>query len=435
MNESVISNINITYSNHFSSEEEVISSLDNIKEGEFISITNRNNLAESFIYKRNKTNRREKSIKWDGSLDTTWYSDDAIEYHLTTPSQVAGIHQLLSRGIDFLDKCIYLENDIDISDFPWLPIGSPKLQISNDKYTSNGKFRGTFDGLNHIIYGLNNEQKIPFYSFAFFMETEFAQIKNIIFMDVEIRSNNVDMTASVVSLKSKRTLFSNISIYGEITGSNISSISYFSTNSSFYLCKNRANLISTSIYSENVIVGGITGILEITSELINEIPSAKIFSKCENYGRIEISGNDIYTLYAGHLFGNFLCESKNFLTVIEKCRIHSGIEFKGTTKNIDTVYFGKSSINSEPCNHFNSFSKKDLLFGLLGRIKRDCDITVINITDSIINKNMVIPGTCNTMRSESDELSFRTIMANHITDSDGLYDLEPYFRFIKSVRC
>ena len=79
-----------------------------------------------------------------------------------------------------------------------------------------------------------NVQKIPFYSFAFFTETEFAQIKNIIFMDVEICSNNVDMTRTVVSLKSNRTPFSNISIYGDITGSNISSISYFSTNSSFY---------------------------------------------------------------------------------------------------------------------------------------------------------------------------------------------------------
>ena len=47
---------------------------------------------------------------------------------------------------------------------------------------------------------------------------------------------------------------------------------------------------------------------------------------------------------------------------------------------------------------------------------------------------MVIPGTLNTLHSDVGENVFLTTDASPIRTEDCVYDLEPYFKYIKTVK-
>ena len=434
-----ITNSDIPLVNKVSSEEEVIALIDKTNPGDYISVINRNNLAEAFIYKRNDVTRTEKFCKWDGyHRDITWYNENDIEFHLYTPAQLAGLDYLVTNGNTFKDKYIYLECDVDLNYHSWHSIGANDLQFQNNKFHARGTFNGTFDGLNHTIFGLRNNTIPPQYTFAFFMSLVGATVQNIIFDHCMIESINTDMICSVVAVSAISTTFSNIVVRGKIIGTNISGICSYATNTVFYSCKNDTEMISNSRLTPRIICGGICGELEITKDIMEEmdIDSAKVFSNCVDCGTLVIKGTNINTIYAGHLFGNFLCEEKKFSTIIEKCTISekSKIEYRGNCDNIETVFYG--SVEGDPTegNRISKTSKRDLLSGTIGRASIDCDITVIKVTNSVIVRNMVLPGTINTLQSKSGESSFYTVSAESTRTEDCIYNLEPYFSFIKSVR-
>lgn len=431
-----VTNGDIPLVNKVQSEDEVLSLINKTNPGDYISILNRNNLSEHFIYKRNAI--LKNVIEWEsGDFNIEWYDESVTEFHLISPEEVAGLGVLVEHGVTFEGKFIYLENDIDISNFPWKPIGSIDCQLADNKTQELGEFKGTFDGLNHIIYGLNNDPKYPQYEFSFFMKVNGAEIKNVSFMNVKIESTSVDMVSSAVANNAVNTSFSNILVEGKISGSKVASICNYGMNTVFYYCRNMAEIVSKSCSTSRISVGGICSEIEISTSISNnsEIDKAKIFSHCCNKNRIRIDGTNINSLYAGQLFGNFLCEDKKFSAIIEKCSFlnKSVIEYSGKNDLFESVFYGSCKNENERA-HIEKDSKKDLLLGLIGRVKLDCDITIVNITNSVIVRNMVLPATVNTMRSKSGNPTFYTLSAENIHTEDCLYELEPYFTFIKSVR-
>lgn len=88
---------------------------------------------------------------WDGrSSDTSWYDENASEYHIKSAAQFKGFADLVSYNYcSFEGKTIYLECDVDLDNHYWSPIG----------LHSSKPFSGCFDGLNHSITHLliNNE--------------------------------------------------------------------------------------------------------------------------------------------------------------------------------------------------------------------------------------------------------------------------------------
>lgn len=89
---------------------------------------------------------------WGDFADTSWYTADAIEYHITTAEQLAGLAQLVNADpgtTNFAGKTFYLDNDIDLSGHEWISIGTI---IGGDcpKYS----FCGVFDGQGHVISNL-----------------------------------------------------------------------------------------------------------------------------------------------------------------------------------------------------------------------------------------------------------------------------------------
>lgn len=62
---------------------------------------------------------------------------------LSKPTELAGLAELVNRGVDFTPVTVKLDNDINLSIMDWTPIG-----------TSINVFNGTFDGNNKKINGL-----------------------------------------------------------------------------------------------------------------------------------------------------------------------------------------------------------------------------------------------------------------------------------------
>ena len=93
---------------------------------------------------------------WDGTADTSWYTADAIEYHITTAEQLAGLAQLVNADpgtTNFAGKTIYLDNDIDLSGHEWISIGT----VLGGDYPEYS-FCGVFDGQGHVISNLYSHE-------------------------------------------------------------------------------------------------------------------------------------------------------------------------------------------------------------------------------------------------------------------------------------
>lgn len=95
---------------------------------------------------------------WDGTADTSWYTSapDASEYHISTAEQLAGLAQLVNADpgtTNFAGKTLYLDNDLDLSGYEWISIGTV-LGGDCPEYS----FCGVFDGQGHVISNLYSHE-------------------------------------------------------------------------------------------------------------------------------------------------------------------------------------------------------------------------------------------------------------------------------------
>ena len=75
--------------------------------------------------------------------NTEWYSEGVVIFELNTAEELAGLASLVNSGTNFSGVNIYLDSDIDLGFYEWIPIG-------NATYA----FNGTFDGDGHTVSGL-----------------------------------------------------------------------------------------------------------------------------------------------------------------------------------------------------------------------------------------------------------------------------------------
>lgn len=84
---------------------------------------------------------------WDGSnSNNNWYDSRSSErdLYINSASDLASLANLVNNGWEMLGKTIHLMCDINLAGINWLPIGS-----------GSHWFRGSFNGHNHAIVGLN----------------------------------------------------------------------------------------------------------------------------------------------------------------------------------------------------------------------------------------------------------------------------------------
>lgn len=436
--------------------DEAAELIDTIPIGSYLSIPNINDLSQVHIYRRVEFNETtpEPAI-WDGeSTDVSWYDAKKKMLLVTTAAQLRGLHDLVAKGITFEGQEVRLGNNIDLGYHEWDPIGK-MYQIHSSKNTSKHMyskydisidiqhaFQGTFNGAGHIIYGLSIRKKPKDGNFhGFFLALEKATVKNVIFGYVNLSTVDSNTSFAAVTGVAENTIFSNIRVTGVISCSKPSGVCGIAIDSIFYECKNAARLIARTTQCVGLIAGGICQQITLSKQTIKDLKgkSPVIFKNCLNEGSIEMDGNNAKYLWAGHFFGGtfYKRDVANFSFTIEKCKISDDCRISvrnGDEVEGESVFYGYLDNNANQSNYIGATTKDDLLSGLIGRVDQYVDITVVRTTMSTIIDNMVVSGTVNTLHSEIGDKTFSTIDAEPITSDDCIYDLEPFFKYVKTVK-
>lgn len=96
---------------------------------------------------------------WDGvSSDTSWYIEGLQEYHIHNAAQLKGFADLVNNQSQEFENCtVYLEDDIDLNNKQWTPIGYIGKEFGGKS------FCGNFDGQGFSISNLFIEtSKLPY---------------------------------------------------------------------------------------------------------------------------------------------------------------------------------------------------------------------------------------------------------------------------------
>ena len=310
-------------------------------------------------------------ILLEGKIGST--VSDIVEYFkgettikISNETQLRALAELVNNGEDCAGKVIYLTNDIVIDDkLEWIPIG-----------TMDHQFKGTFDGQNHKIIGLEylkegkNYEELSNIGLFGVIGTD-ATICNVITEDfnIDIFYDESDIKANSGSTKGAADTFyqnaGNIAgiNYGRIENcKNISDIrggsnvgGFVGTNEGTIInCTNNASVIGYDI------VGGIAGTNKGTIKACVNMSDVKgaeqdiggIAGLLDN-GIVEIS----YNTYSGNVEGNTLAgelcvggivgSSKSNTGSIKYCLNKGKVTYKGTSKRIYEIIGDMSTEKSE----------------------------------------------------------------------------------------
>jgi len=170
----------------------------------------------------------ESADSWDGTSDTSWYSDTETEFVLTTANQLAGFSELVDGGNTFAGKTVKLGADIDLfcadengNTVCFEPIGS---------YGFDKAFMGTFDGdgksiknLYQNTWALDNGYYYSDCGLGLFGLIRDAIIKNLTIDGAEISGESA-ICGSVAACAYGDCLFENI----KIINTNVADYQYYS---------------------------------------------------------------------------------------------------------------------------------------------------------------------------------------------------------------
>lgn len=84
--------------------------------------------------------------------DTSIY-DESGEYHISTINELAGLVKLVNEGRSFEGCSFYLENDLDLEGYRWVPIGW-YYPADDGHLWQDFPFMGKFYGNGHVIYNM-----------------------------------------------------------------------------------------------------------------------------------------------------------------------------------------------------------------------------------------------------------------------------------------
>ncbi len=224
---------------------------------------------------------------------TGWYSDnpDATSFRISTVDQLMYLSFLVMAGETFEGDVVTLENDVDLSDVSWMPIGnngrtSPTGDLEGVRY-----FAGDFNGQEHTISGLSSERYGTgvvndewTFTFGLFGFVSGSKISNVSLTDVIIDlGENSDSVGGLIGYAIGDTSVENVQVTGSIAGGDaVGGIvgRAYATSITIADCINRAD-VTTKIASGKA--GGIVSTIStpcnyfVANNCINE---GAVF--CEN---------------------------------------------------------------------------------------------------------------------------------------------------------
>ncbi len=207
-----------------------------------------------------------------------------------------------------------LTADIDLSDVSWTPMGGYIGNKGSCNPSESNVFSGTFDGQGHVISGLtiqldgsiNHDGKYGqvglFSVIGSDNPSDYAEVKNLIFTDVDVYTDFTDGLAAIGTLA------------GEVNGyANVSGV----------VVLNGELNINRSERCDTVGVGGIIGECRTSAEMGNGNISVK---DCFNGASILASGNRSDLIYAGGILGRV---AKTACKEISQCVNVGTVQYQG----------------------------------------------------------------------------------------------------------
>lgn len=110
---------------------------------------------------------------WGDQAETDWYDEDMDEFEITDEESLAGLAVLVADGNSFEGKTIHLQNDLNLEEHLWAPIG-PDIDHS---------FSGTIDGNDYTISNIYVEK----------LDTDFAGLFGSV-LNATFKNINLDKT-------------------------------------------------------------------------------------------------------------------------------------------------------------------------------------------------------------------------------------------------
>ena len=152
---------------------------------------------------------------WDGTADTTWYNDTAVEFNLDKAEQLAGLAVLVDEGNTFEGKTIKLAANMNLYEVDengeamcFDPIGS---------YRNDTSFKGIFDGQGYTIknltqntWALDNGYYYTDCGLGLFGAVENAVIKNLVMDNASVSGESA--ICGTVAAVAYNTTFENIKV-------------------------------------------------------------------------------------------------------------------------------------------------------------------------------------------------------------------------------
>ena len=223
-------------------------------------------------------------LEWDGKSVNTPKTDEEGNYHVTRPSELAGLAQLVNGGDELEGATVYIDGDIDLGghEFPGIAAGATR----DGKNMIGTAFKGTLDGQGHTISNLvvTDGDADKANEAVGFLGSLTGEFKDMTFENVQIDTKSkqagivgvVSEGGKISGVKVKSGTISGAQAVGGIAGRLI-------LDGTIENCENHANIESQASNA-----GGIVGAAYYTEE-----GKTMTISGCDNYGTVSGKSNAI----------------------------------------------------------------------------------------------------------------------------------------------
>lgn len=146
--------------------------------------------------------------------DKKWAMENAPEFHVSTPEQLASVvyynNAIANYANGDLNLFVYLENDIDLAGYQWVPMGWMGA--------GNNRFDGLFDGQGHVIRNMSIDASMDYdvSHVAFIGYSTGVTVKNVTFENASVKGGSYTGIVGGEIYMSKE--WENVHVNGVISG-------------------------------------------------------------------------------------------------------------------------------------------------------------------------------------------------------------------------
>lgn len=369
--------------------------------------------------------------------DTEWYNESSIAFVITTKEELAGLASLVNEGKITSDQVFYLDADIDLEFYEWIPIGTNEnpftatfkgegYTISSLKINADCDYVGLFGKVDGSVTNLNvtnasvyvKSQHSYIGILAGYVKNEVTDVSVSGFLDAKLSSyvgGIVGSASAQIQESSSAAIVTGMDYVGGIAGASAPASAVYSkiTNTGTVTGQNYVGGIigqlnaSGSVQTDIIAnTGNVSGKTEIGGIFGNA--NAKVGSAL--YGA-SVCADVVGDYYVGGLIGRTdsvaiqSCSNEgsavianSYLTEGESFYVYlGGYVGKGykVTDCINTVSISYNSRGSyiggiagylsnaiSNCENTADISGKDNVGGLVGRLETSIDISVSNLKNS-----------------------------------------------------